>query len=95
MVGIEILSDFIRETPKTCLVISHDEDFLNSFSDSVLYLDIFSKKVEQYEGNYHFVKEEIAKRIKKENTENSRLERAAQAKKDLANKFANKVPEFR
>ena len=41
-------------TDKTILVISHDEDFLNSFSDSVLYLDVFSKKVESYDGKYFF-----------------------------------------
>lgn len=73
------------------MVISHDEDFLNSFSDSVLYLDNFAKKVEQYDGDYHTVKTEIAQRIMRENTENARFHREAQAKKDQANKFANKA----
>ena len=44
-VGIAFLTEFIQQTDKTCVVISHDEDFLNSFSDSVLYLDVFSHKV--------------------------------------------------
>jgi ATPase subunit of ABC transporter with duplicated ATPase domains len=88
--GIELLTSIIQQTDKTVVVISHDEDFLNSFSDSVLYLDVFSKKVEQYEGDYHTVKSEIAKRIRQENAENSRLQRQAQAKKDQANVFANK-----
>lgn len=48
-------------------------------------------KVEQYEGDYHTVKTEIMKRIQRENAENARLLREAQAKKDQANKFANKV----
>jgi ATPase subunit of ABC transporter with duplicated ATPase domains len=39
-------------TESTCVVVSHDEDFLNSFIDQVLYLDIFSKKVETYQGDY-------------------------------------------
>ena len=43
--GIAHLTKFIKEYPNTCLVISHDADFLNSFTDGVLYLDIFSKKV--------------------------------------------------
>jgi len=47
--------------------------------------------VEQYEGDYHTVKTEIMKRIQRENAENARFLREAQAKKDQANKFANKV----
>ena len=88
--GLWHLQNLIQETEKTCLVISHDEDFLNSFTDQVLYLDIYSKKVETYEGDYFFVKEEIAKRIKRENAANALLLKKAQAKKDQAGKFANK-----
>ena len=50
--GIEHLTDLIIATDKTVVVISHDEEFLNSFSDSVLYLDQHAKKVEQYDGKY-------------------------------------------
>jgi len=88
--GLWHLQDLIQDTDKTCLVISHDEDFLNSFTDRVLYLDIFSKKIETYAGDYFFVKEEIKKRIKRENAKNALLKRQAQTKKDQANKFANK-----
>ena len=41
--GIEHLTKFIISYPKTCIVISHDADFLNTFTEGVLYLDIFSK----------------------------------------------------
>ena len=51
--GIEHLTDFLKKYDKTCLVISHDAEFLNSFSDGVLYLDIHTQKVEQYVGNYY------------------------------------------
>jgi ATPase subunit of ABC transporter with duplicated ATPase domains len=88
--GLWHLQSLIQETEKTCVVISHDEDFLNSFTDQVLYLDIFSKKVETYQGDYFFVKGEISKRIKRENAENAQLKKKAQSKKDQANKFANK-----
>jgi len=88
--GLWHLQSLITETEKTCVVISHDEDFLNSFTDQVLYLDIFSKKVETYQGDYFFVKGEISKRIKRENAENNRRKEKAQTKKDQANKFANK-----
>lgn len=88
--GLWHLQYFIQETDKTCVVISHDEDFLNSFTDRVLYLDIFSKKVETYVGDYFFVKHEIKKRIRSENAKNALLQKKAQDKKDQANKFANK-----
>jgi ATP-binding cassette, subfamily F, member 3 len=93
--GLEHLQNFLMTTEKTCLVISHDEGFLNSFTDQVLYLDIHSKKVESYMGDYFFVKAEIAKRIQKENAENRRRQQKAQAKKEQANKFANKGGNFR
>lgn len=88
--GIERLTEFILTTEETCLVISHDEDFLNSFSDAVLYLDSRTCSVEQYDGDYHTVKSEISKRIQKEISDNARLEKAAKAKKEQANAFAHK-----
>ena len=57
--GIEHLTNFLINYPKTVIVISHDADFLNSFTDGVLYLDVFTRKVEQYDGNYHNVVREI------------------------------------
>lgn len=89
--GIEMLTNFIQTTPKTCIVISHDEDFLNKFTDSVLYLDVFQKKIEYYDGNYLNVKREIIKRIERENMENTRLQKEIEQKKQQASSFANKV----
>jgi ATPase subunit of ABC transporter with duplicated ATPase domains len=50
--GIEHLTQFLMNYDKTCIVISHDADFLNWFTDGVLYLDIFTHKIEQYLGDY-------------------------------------------
>jgi ATPase subunit of ABC transporter with duplicated ATPase domains len=36
--GIEHLTNFLIGYQKTCLVISHDADFLNAFTDGVIYL---------------------------------------------------------
>ncbi len=72
------------------MVISHDSEFLNSFTDWVLYLDVHTKKVEQFVWDYHDVVEKIKKNIEKENMANSRLQKEAQAKKDQANVFAHK-----
>mmetsp|Transcript_21465 Transcript_21465/g.40042 ORF Transcript_21465/g.40042 Transcript_21465/m.40042 type:complete len:574 (+) Transcript_21465:75-1796(+) len=90
MAGIDNLTDLILDMEQTCLVISHDETFLNSFTDSVLYLDAWTKQVESYDGNYLDVKRDIARRIQKENQQNARLAKEAEAKKAQAGKFANK-----
>jgi len=88
--GIAHLTIFIKEYPETCIVISHDADFLNSFTDGVLYLDVFSKKVEQYTGNYFDVIKEIEIRLEKERMQNVRLEKDISHRKEQANFFAQK-----
>ncbi len=88
--GIEHLTKFIINYPKTCVVISHDADFLNSFTQGVLYLDIFTKKVEQYVGDYFTVVEEISLRLERERMKNVRLEKEISARKEQANFFAQK-----
>ncbi len=93
--GIEHLTAFLIAYEKTCIVISHDADFLNAFTHGVLYLDVFTHTIEQYSGDYYDVIAEIAKRIEKEQRENVRLERTIQDKKDQANVFANKGGKLR
>ena len=88
--GIWKLTEFLQEYKKTVIVISHDADFLNSFTDGVLYLDIYTQKVEMFVGNYHDVVEQISRKIEKENMANARLAKEAQAKKEQANVFAHK-----
>ena len=93
--GIRHLTRFLVEYPKTCVVISHDADFLNAFTEGVLYLDIFTRKGEQYVGNYFDVVEEISRRIEKENRKNVQLEKTIIEKKEQANKFAKKGGQMR
>lgn len=93
--GIEHLTEFIINYPKTCIVISHDEDFLNAFTEGVLYLDVFTKTVEQYVGNYFDAVAEIAIRIEKENRKNAQLAKGIQENKEKANFFANKGGKLR
>jgi ATP-binding cassette subfamily F protein 3 len=88
--GIAHLTKFIKEYPKTCVVISHDADFLNSFTQGVLYLDVFSKKVEQYTGDYFSVVKEIQDRLERERSKNARLQKDISHRKEQANFFAQK-----
>jgi ATP-binding cassette subfamily F protein 3 len=88
--GIEHLTAFLVNYKKTVVVISHDAEFLNSFTEGVLYLDVYTKKIEQYTGNYYDVVKDISARIERENRKNALLAKEIQAKKDQANKFAMK-----
>lgn len=93
--GIAQLTDFLMKYKKTVVVISHDAEFLNAFSDGVLYLDIYTRKVEQYVGNYKNVLKDITARVEKENMKNAQLSKEIQAKKDQANVFAHKGGQLR
>lgn len=93
--GIAHLTKFLVEYKKMCIVISHDADFLNAFTQGVLYLDVFTRKIEQYAGNYFDVVSEISARIEKENRKNAQLAKEIQENKDKANFFAHKGGKMR
>lgn len=93
--GIDHLTMFLILYEKTCIVISHDADFLNSFTDGVLYLDSFTHKIEQYPGNYSDVVEEIEARVKKEQLLNVRAEKEIKKLKAQAGVFAHKGGKLR
>ncbi len=93
--GIAHLTAFLRDYPKTVIVISHDADFLNAFTEGVFYLDIHTRKIEQYVGNYSDVVRDIVVRIEKENRKNAQLAKGIEAKKAQAGQFAQKGGKMR
>ncbi len=93
--GIEHLTQFLISYQKTCLVISHDANFLNAFTDGVLYLDSYTQKIEQYVGDYYNVLGEIEARIERERMKNAQLRKSIQDRKDKINFFANKGGKMR
>lgn len=93
--GIAHLTEFLKGYEKTCLVISHDAEFLNAFTDGVLYLDIHTRKVESYVGTYYDLLKEISARIERENRKNAQLAKKIQDNKDKANFFAQKGGKMR
>ncbi len=93
--GIDHLTVFLVMYPKTVLVISHDADFLNAFTEGVLHLDVFSGKVEKYDGNYTVVVEEIAARVERDRMRNARLLKDIQDRKDKINFFSHKGGKMR
>ncbi len=93
--GIAHLTDFLKEYKKTVIVISHDADFLNAFTQGVLYLNTQNRQIEQYNGNYHAVVKEIAARVEKEKRQNAQMSKQIQADKDKINYFAAKGGKMR
>lgn len=93
--GIGDLITFLLSYEKTVIVISHDADFLNMFTDGVLYLNKDLFQVEQYWGDYYDVVEQISARIKKEQKQNARAEKKIADAKEKINFFANKWGKMR
>ena len=93
--GIDHLTGFLMTYDKTVIVISHDADFLNAFTDGVLYLNAHTHQVEQYAGNYLSVVEELANRIEREERLNARAEAEIKKKMAQAEVFAHKGGKLR
>jgi len=93
--GISHLTQFLIDYQKTCIVISHDADFLNAFTHGVLYLDVFTRKVEQYKGNYFDLLVKIVARIERENRKNAQLAKRILENKEKVNYFAQKGGKMR
>ncbi len=93
--GIDHLIEFLIMYEKTVIVISHDADFLNCFTDGVLYLDVFTKKIETYVGDYYSVVAEIESRIERERKKNAQLEKLIKDRKQKVNFFAHKGGKMR
>lgn len=93
--GIDHLTGFLMGYQKTVVVVSHDAAFLNCFTDGVLNLDVYTKKVEQYVGNYFDVVEEIAGQIEREQRKNAQLLKNIQDRKDKVNFFSHKGGKMR
>ena len=88
--GIEHLTNFLINYQKTCIVISHDSDFLNCFTDGVINLDIHTHKIEQFVGNYYDVIEEIAAKLERDRLLNSRLQKSIKDRFEKVNKLGGK-----
>ena len=93
--GINDLISFLLSYDKTVVVISHDADFLNIFTDGVLYLNKDRKQVEQYWGDYYDVVDQIAAQIEKEQMQNARAEKKIIEAKEKINFFSNKWGKMR
>ncbi len=93
--GINHLTSFLMMYEKTVLVISHDAAFLSCFTDGVLYLDVFTKQVHQYMGDYYTVVEKISEQIEKEERKNAQYEKEIKANKIKSEFFAHKGGKMR
>lgn len=88
--GIEHLTEFLKYYWNTVIVISHDADFLNEFTDGVLNLDSRAHKVEQFVGNYFDVLNQIEAHIEKQRLLNARIEKSVKDRFEKVNKLGGK-----
>lgn len=93
--GIDHLLTFLIMYDKTVIVISHDADFLNCFTEGVIYLDVFTHQTEMYVGDYYSVVEEISRRVEREIKKNAQLEKKIIDRKEKVNFFAHKGGKMR
>lgn len=93
--GIDHLLEFLIMYDKTVIVISHDADFLNCFTEGVIYLDVHTHQIETYVGDYYSVVEEISKRIEREQMKNAQLQKQIIDRKEKVNFFAHKGGKMR
>lgn len=93
--GIDHLTQFLIEYGKTCIVISHDANFLNCFTHGVLHLDAHTHKVQQFVGDYFDVVEQIQAQIEREQRLNARMEKDMLDQKEKINFFSHKGGKMR
>ena len=93
--GIDHLTQFLIDYEKTCIVISHDANFLNCFTHGVLHLDAHAHKVQQFVGDYLDVVEKIQAQIEREQRQNARMEKDILDQKEKINFFSHKGGKMR
>lgn len=93
--SVKKLTEFMRNYPGTAIVISHDENFLNSFTHGIIYVNSQFQKIEQYVGNYFKALDEIKKQVEMEQRANAQREKKIQENKDKVNFFAHKGGKMR
>ncbi len=93
--GIDHLVSFLVTYEKTVLVISHDAGFLSAFTDGILYLDVYAKKIESYVGDYYSAVEQIEEQRERDRKANAQLAKKIQDNKDKVNFFAMKGGKMR
>ncbi len=89
------LISFLMMYEKTVVVISHDADFLNMFTDGVLYLNVMKHKVEQYRWDYYNVQDKIIAQVEKEEKQNARAKKQIADAKGKIAQFSQKWGKMR
>lgn len=88
--GISHLISFLVMYDKTCIVISHDTEFLSSFTDGILNLDVHTHKVEQFLGDYYSAVAQIEQQIERDRLQNARIIKSVKDRFEKVNKLGGK-----
>ena len=84
------LDDYLQKWKKTLLVVSHDQDFLNSVCQEIIHLE--AKKLCYYKGNYDTFKEqEETKRKQTQKAWEKQEKKLRELKSKVSSQKAEKV----
>lgn len=65
--GNKWLANFLSHYRGTSIIISHNHEFIDTFASKIFYLNPFSHKIENYNGNYtEFLEQTMKNRIQEE-----------------------------
>ncbi len=91
--SIEGLISFLRESVASCLIISHDRDFLNGVVTKVFEIDDHKKQIVEYGGNYDLYEREKwsqhQNQLLAHQRQQEEFDRIEEAKKNLQNRAAS------
>ncbi len=63
----DFIVNYLKDYAGTCLIISHDIDFLNAIVDKIMFIDKTTHKIKMYDGNYTAFKKTYAKEMAAKN----------------------------
>lgn len=86
--SIEWLEKFVRDTPATFMIVSHDRFFLDKTCTRILELDPITSRIESYSGNYSWYKT-------RKHAERLRVERQFKEQQEKIKQLTNDVREVK
>ena len=82
----ENLSKFAKKFKWTMIIVSHDPEFLNTFVDKVLYLDVFQHNIHEYYWTYKDVQNEVNEQMERDRRKMFRLQAEIKTKEKIIHK---------
>ncbi len=85
----DFIINYLKSYKGMVLVISHDTAFLDSIVDKIMYIDIASKKINMYNGNYTMFQKKLAKEKEIKERLIDKQEKEEQRLRDFVLQYSN------